>query len=246
MTANNVDPAIPALDLDGVDRILCVVAHPDDLEYGISAAVAAWTSAGITVDYLLLTAGEAGMKRDPATVGKLRTAEQRDACDIVGASDLTVLDFPDGHLEEGLEIRKAIAAHIRARRPDVVVTSNFEVEVPWGINHVDHRIAGLATVDAIRDAGTRWIFTELLDDGLEPHSASRLLIGGYPDERVDAYVDVTGEPLEKGISSLNAHQEYLADLPEHPKPEDFLPEMARSLGQKVGVDSAFGFREFAM
>lgn len=236
----------PALTMGGVERVLCVAAHPDDLEYGISAAVAAWTSTGITVDYLLVTAGEAGMKRDPATVGTLRTAEQRDACDICGVNDLTVLDYPDGHLEEGLEIRKSIAAHIRARRPDVVVTSNFEVEVPWGINHVDHRIVGLATADAVRDADTRWIFPELFDAGLEPWSAQRLLIGGYEDERIDVYVDVTGEPLHKAIASLNAHKEYLADLPEHPKPEDFLPDMTASLGAKVGVAHACGFRDFAM
>ena len=52
---------LPPLPLDGVERVLCVVAHPDDMEYGASAAVAAWTAAGLEVTYLLLTRGEAGM-----------------------------------------------------------------------------------------------------------------------------------------------------------------------------------------
>ena len=30
-------------------RVLCVVAHPDDIEYGTAAAVDVWTSAGVTV-----------------------------------------------------------------------------------------------------------------------------------------------------------------------------------------------------
>src|SRR5699024_6146079 len=56
--------------------------------YGASAAVAAWTAAGIEVSYLLLTRGEAGMAEDPATVGPLRETEQRRACARVGVSDL--------------------------------------------------------------------------------------------------------------------------------------------------------------
>src|SRR5207248_1779223 len=42
-------------------RALAVVAHPDDLEYGAAAAVAAWTGAGKDVRYLLVTRGEAGI-----------------------------------------------------------------------------------------------------------------------------------------------------------------------------------------
>ena len=39
--------ALPPLPEDGLQRVLCVVAHPDDMEYGASAAVAAWTAAGV-------------------------------------------------------------------------------------------------------------------------------------------------------------------------------------------------------
>ena len=43
------------------DRALAVVAHPDDMEYGASCAVAKWTAAGKQVAYLLVTRGEAGI-----------------------------------------------------------------------------------------------------------------------------------------------------------------------------------------
>ena len=43
------------------DRALAVVAHPDDLEFGASSAIARWTAAGKTVDYVLATRGEAGI-----------------------------------------------------------------------------------------------------------------------------------------------------------------------------------------
>ena len=92
------------------------------------------------------------MQRPPAEAGPLRAAEQRNACAAVGVTDLEILDFPDGQLVYGLEIRKAIARVIRQQRPDVVVTTTWEVEPGWGLNQADHRVAGLATVDAVRDA----------------------------------------------------------------------------------------------
>lgn len=145
--------ALPFFDDRDVERVLCVVAHPDDMEYGASAAVARWRQRGIEVSYLLLTAGEAGMRsREPKEVGPLRAAEQRAACDVVGVQDLTILDLPDGLLEANPQVREHIARHIRRVRPDVVLTQPWELDVGWGLNHVDHRAAGLATVDAIRDA----------------------------------------------------------------------------------------------
>ncbi|MDN5805456.1 MAG: PIG-L family deacetylase, partial [Microlunatus sp.] len=43
------------------DRALCVVAHPDDLEFGAAAAVARWTEQGKRVVYAMVTSGEAGI-----------------------------------------------------------------------------------------------------------------------------------------------------------------------------------------
>ena len=58
---------------DAFDRVLCVVAHPDDVEYGTSSAVAVWTARGVEVSYLVLTRGEAGMDASPPD----RTREPR-------------------------------------------------------------------------------------------------------------------------------------------------------------------------
>ena len=54
---------------------LAVVAHPDDMEYGASCAVARWTAAGKKVTYLLVTRGEAGIDGiTPKESKKLRTS----------------------------------------------------------------------------------------------------------------------------------------------------------------------------
>lgn len=230
--------------LDGIETALCVVAHPDDVEYGTSAAVAAWIDRGVEVHYLLLTSGEAGMQRPPEEIGPLRAKEQQNACDAVGVKSLEILDFPDGMLEYSLEMRKAIARVIRRIRPNVVLTMTWDVEPSWGLNQADHRAAGLAAADAVRDADNTWVFPELAaEEGLENWGTDWLLVAGSATPT--HFVDVTGEPLERGIASLEAHAEYLAALPDHPAPQDMLTEISAETGKAAGgVAAAIGFRAF--
>jgi LmbE family N-acetylglucosaminyl deacetylase len=230
-------PLLPPLPEDAFRRVLCVVAHPDDVEYGMSSAVAAWTARGIEVAYLLLTRGEAGMDAvPPERTAELRTQEQLAASQVVGVTDVTFLDHPDGVLEPGLPLRRDISRAIRRWRPDAVLIGSWEVETGVGLNQADHRAAGLAGLDAVRDAGNRWVFRELLDEGLEPWSARWLLIGGDP--RPTHGVDVTGEPLARGVASLEAHGGYLAGIPGHPLPSVMIPAITAMQGRAMGVPNA--------
>lgn len=234
---------LPPLPEESFRRVLCVVAHPDDMEYGTSAAVARWTARGIEVGYLLLTRGEAGMPNPPEETARLRAAEQQAACAAVGVEHLTILEHPDGVLVYGLDLRRDICREIRRFKPDVVFGSTFEVETPYGFDQADHRAAGLATLDAIRDAGNRWVFPEQIgDEGLEPHSARWYLTPGMP--KATHGVDVTGEPLRRGVASLEAHAGYLAALPDHPAPAEFIPQFAAMSGKVMGVEHAVLFRAF--
>jgi len=221
-------------------RVLCVVAHPDDMEYGGSAAVARWTAQGVEVSYLLLTAGEAGMRsQDPKDAADIRAQEQRRACELVGVSDLVILDLPDGTLEPSLEARRQIARRIRQVRPDVVLTQTWDLQVAWGLNHADHRAAGIATLDAIRDAGNPWVFRELFEQELlEPWGVKELLVfGGTPSH----LVDISGEALQQGLDSLEAHEQYLAELGGSTETRNMLESMAASQAEGIdGVDHALG------
>lgn len=231
--------ALSTLDMQNVERILVVVAHPDDAEYGTSAAVAQWTSSGIEVGYLLLTAGEAGMQRTPQEAGPLRAEEQRRACDTVGVERLTILDFPDGTLEASMELRLAIAREIRTFRPDAVVCGSGALMVPWGIDHADHRAAGIATIDAVRDADNRWVFPELIrDEDLAPWGTTWLLLTGSEPTH---YVAINHTGVNRAIASLSAHEAYLADLPWHPAPQDAIPQMLQAQGALAGVPHAVTF-----
>ena len=240
MSGEDLLPPFPA---DAFERVLCVVAHPDDVEYGTSAAVAAWTSQGIDVAYLLLTRGEAGMDASPPErTAQLRVRAQVAASAAVGVSEVEFLDHPVGVLVYSLGLRRDIARAIRRFRPDAVLVGSWEVEFVAGLNQADHRVAGLAAVDALRDAGNRWVFPELLDEGLEPWSARWLLVGG--DDAPTHGVDVTGEPLERGIASLEAHGEYLAGIPGHPPPRLMITGITALNGRRMRVPHAVLLRAF--
>lgn len=156
-------------------RALAIAAHPDDLEYGAAGAVAAWTADGREVAYLLVTRGEAGIDRVlPVEAAPLRETEQRRSAELVGVSTVEFLDHADGVIEYGLPLRKDLAAAIRRHRPELLLIGNFADTWPGGgWNSADHRAVGRAAMDAVADAGNRWIFPELVDAGLAPWSGVR-------------------------------------------------------------------------
>ncbi|MCW2583885.1 MAG: LmbE family protein, partial [Klenkia sp.] len=104
-------------------RALVIAAHPDDIEYGVAAAVAVWTAAGKQVHNLLATRGEAGIAgMPPAEAAPLREEEERRSAAVVGVTEVEFLDHRDGTLVEGPGLRRDLAAAIRRHRPELVVT----------------------------------------------------------------------------------------------------------------------------
>jgi LmbE family N-acetylglucosaminyl deacetylase len=230
------------------ERCLAIVPHPDDMEYGAAAAVARWTEAGKSVAYLLVTRGEAGIDgMAPAEAVPLREAEQRAACDAVGVDILEFLDFPDGMLEYGLPLRRALAAAIRRHRPELIVTTNHRETYPGGnLNMADHRVTGQAVIDAARDAGNRWVFTDLLDEGLEPWGGVRWVALAASPQATHA-VDITAS-FARGVASLAAHRAYLDGLGPGPMsdPETFLRTGAERTAAQFGGRLASSFELLAM
>ncbi|MEU5100113.1 PIG-L deacetylase family protein [Streptomyces sp. NPDC020996] len=229
-------------------RALAVVAHPDDLEYGCAAAIAAWTDEGREVAYVLATRGEAGIDSlDPETCGPLREREQRASAAVVGVSSVEFLGHRDGVIEYGLALRRDIAAAIRRHRPELVITLNHRDTwggVAW--NTPDHVAVGRATLDAAADAGNRWIFPELTRQGLPPWNGVRwVAVAGSasPTHAVEA-----SPGLERAVASLLEHRTYIEALTDE-DPEtyarDFLTGHAAAAGEKFGGRPAVAFELFA-
>ena len=228
--------ALPAFGED-FERVLVVVAHPDDIEYGTAAAVAGWTDAGKEVTYYLLTRGEAGIDTmPPEQAAVVREQEERDGAAIVGVSEVDFGEHRDGQVEYGLPLRRDIAREIRRRRPDVVVTAHYGDRFAGMVNQADHRAVGLAAADAVADAGNRWIFPELVDEGFEPWTVGRLcFVGSLTPTHV---IDVSSQ-VDRAIASLEAHTAYNSALPDtFPKPADLVPMILRMGGDQVGLDAA--------
>ncbi len=229
------------------ERALCVVAHPDDLEFGGAAAVARWTGQGKTVVYCMVTSGEAGIDgMVPDESRSVREAEQVESARIVGVDQVDFLGLPDGILEYGVPLRRAICEEVRLHRPDIVLTNNFRDT--WGgrnLNQADHIATGKAVLDAVRDAGNRWVFSDQLVGELEPWGGVKQgWCAGSPDS--NAGVDIT-DTFDKGVESLRAHQAYIDGLGwKDFDPAEFLEGMSRATGQRLGVAHAVGFEVFPM
>jgi LmbE family N-acetylglucosaminyl deacetylase len=238
-------PRLEMLD-ENWNRGLAVVAHPDDLEYGAASAIARWTSQGKEIAYVLVTCGEKGIDgMGPGQAGEVRSEEERRSAAVVGVNNVEFLNREDGIIEYGLHLRRDIARMIRKYRPDVIVSINFHLT--WGGSHLnmaDHRVVGLAVLDAARDAGNRWIFPEFAAEGLEPWPGAHVAcFSGSPNPT--HAVDVTGH-IDRGIASLREHAAYIAGLGGKFDPDSFLRGAARSAGTRAGCDLAVTFEVFSI
>src|SRR6266496_1179999 len=124
-TGSSYDRLVTALADTEIDRVLVVVAHPDDADFAAGGTIASWTSSGIEVAYCLATRGEAG-GFDPElpreAMPPIREAEQRAAAAVVGVTDVTFLDgHVDGQVEPSYALRGEIARVIRRVRPQRLV-----------------------------------------------------------------------------------------------------------------------------
>jgi LmbE family N-acetylglucosaminyl deacetylase len=194
-------------EIKRVERVLVVMAHPDDVDFGAGGTVAAWVDEGTEVAYCIVTDGDAG-GHDPSVprdeIPAIRRAEQTAAAKELGVSDLVWLGYPDGQVMVSLALRRDIARAIRQVRPQRVVCPSAErYYARVFASHPDHLAVGEATLCAVYpDARNPFAFPELAAEGLEAHIVDEVWVVGGPDP--DTYVDVT-DTFDKKVAALRAH-----------------------------------------
>lgn len=223
------------------DKLLCVVAHPDDIEVTIGATVAKWSQAGTEVCILICTDGGKGTstaEKVGAETAKTRALEQLEAGKALGVSCWHQLDVYDGEVEVNDELRAEIVKCIRSHKPDAVFTMDptflYSTKQNYP-NHRDHRAVGQATFDAVypmaRDASC---MPELIEEGFQPHKVDTLLMTHF--EKENFFVDVSDNFSPKE-AALKAHKSQFGDgegVITHTK------QMAKEFGKENGVELAEG------
>jgi LmbE family N-acetylglucosaminyl deacetylase len=199
--------AVPCPDSE-VQRALVVAAHPDDIDFGAAATIAAWTAAGVRVSYCLITDGQAGgfdPGVDRARIPEIRRAEQRAAAKEVGVEDLHFLGYVDGELGVTRDLVRDLTRVIRAVRPRRLLVQSPERD--WqrlGPSHPDHLAGGEAcTQAAYPAAGNPFAFPELAEEGLEAWSPTELWLMEHPTS--NHALDVT-EHFDAKIAALRCHE----------------------------------------
>jgi LmbE family N-acetylglucosaminyl deacetylase len=234
--------AEPRLHQEHPARVVVITAHPDDADFGIAGSVAAWVREGTVAHLVCCTSGDAGSddaRTDPLQLAALRETEQRAAARVVGYADVTFLHRPDGALANDLALREQLVRILRTVRPDAVAAPDprLIVHEDGFVQHVDHREAGAAAVDAVYPAARNAMaFPHLVTaEGLEPHAVDRLYL--FWPERPSAFVDISGT-LDVKLAALREH------VSQHRRPEQLegrIRAWARRTGESVGVEAAEAF-----
>jgi LmbE family N-acetylglucosaminyl deacetylase len=225
------------------ERALVIVAHPDDADFGIAGTIAGWVKSGTVARLVCCTSGDAGADdatTDPLALARLREDEQRAAAKVVGYDEVVFLHRPDGALENDLALREELVRVIRQFQPDAVVAMDPTVIVfdDGFVQHVDHRTAAMAAVDAVYPAARNAMaFPNLvLHENLAPHTVNTLYL--FFTDKPTAWVDVS-ETLEAKVEALRQHASQLR------KPEELEAMIRRWAGEdgaKIGAAAAESFR----
>ncbi len=208
-------------DWETPQKILVILAHPDDPEFFCGATLARWARAGHEIHYFLLTCGDKGYEDPNASSNQIctiRHVEQNAAAAIIGVKSVQFLDLEDGYLMPSIELRREVVRAIRQTRPDILVTCD-PTHLFAGdnyINHPDHRYAGQVVLDAVFPAANNpFFFPELIrDENLQPHQPNEVWVSltGNPN----VILDVT-DSWEIKIRALREHKSQIGDPMEFEK-----------------------------
>lgn len=188
---------------DSAMSLLAVFAHPDDESCGPAGTLARCAAEGMDVHVICATRGEFGGapvpdKKPDYLLAELRTGELRAACEALGVTACTILDYPDGLLRncDQYALQEEIVRAIRRVRPRVIITANSE-EDPTS----DHATVARLTSQAWMSAGAR----------VAPHLADLLLYyhpGPLTEDHLSRYdfvrVDVSRYRQQKA-AALRCH-----------------------------------------
>lgn len=219
--------------------LLCITAHPDDVEIGCAGTVLHHIALGHAVGLVELTAGELGTRGTPA----IRREEAEAARQVLGARFRYQLGLPDGFFRADEESLRAVVTSVRRHRPRVVITNAVRDR------HPDHGRAAALVAEACFLSGLRRIVTT--DEGMEQEAFRPVTVLHMVQDRwIDPQIviDITPHWPSK-LEALQCFRSQFHD-PASTEPvspisvPEFLPTLqgrAHDMGRLIGVPYGEGF-----
>jgi len=233
---------VPALPDRDVERVLAIIAHPDDAEFWAGGTVALWTDEGIQVTYCVLTDGSGG-GFDPDVprpeIPHIRRGEQQQAAKLLGVSEVKFFGLGEQSLlDDRHELHENLVRVIRQVRPQRVVT--WSPEWNWKrfrSSHPDHLATGATALTAIYpDAGNSFALTRLRqEEGLEPWTVREVWLINSPEREVNHYVDIT-EAFDRKVAAVRADSSQIQD------PETLSARLRERIAQNTAAAGLDGGR----
>lgn len=209
-------------------EVICVGAHPDDVEIGMGGTVAALAARGADVLIVDLTDGEP----TPFGTPERRREEAAEAARILGCRRIT-LDLPNRELFDTVEARRALAEILRAERPQVLF-------VPYPEDaHPDH-LAASRIAEAAR------FYAKLTKTTMrgEPHYPARIyryMAVHLRLVRDPSFISDISQTLDAKLAALGAYASQFSDNPANHELIGSVETTARSWGQIGRVRAAEPF-----
>jgi LmbE family N-acetylglucosaminyl deacetylase len=186
----------------GGQRILVIMAHPDDAEFICGGTIARLAAEGRDIFYVLVTSGNRGSQEPGMTMERLaqiREEEQRRAAETLGVRNVMFLGHNDGEVEVTLALRSELAFAIRRFQPDVLFT--FDPWRPYEI-HPDHRNVGMCALDALAAARMPMYYPEQLTDDMTQHRLKQVYL--FSTHQPNHWVDIS-DFIDKKLEALHCH-----------------------------------------
>ena len=219
------------------ERVLAVVAHPDDAELLCAGTLARVRADGGTIGVCVLCRGDKGQPDPPiANLDEVRRQEMRTAAELLGA-ELLEGGFGDGQLVDEPDARAVVVELYRRFRPTLVLAHGP------GDYHPDHRAAG-----ALAEAASWFCASSGHKTPSPPMDAPPSLwwmdavnMAGFEP---GFYVDVTAYvALKRQMIRCHKSQLQRAENADFSPLEELMLRQCAARGGQCGAEAAEAFRQ---
>lgn len=219
-----------------MNKILVIVAHPDDEVLGMGGSIAKFTSEGREVHLLIVTDGSSSQYKDREDLQIIisnKKKETEQAAALIGITSITYGELHDMQLDmtAHVEINKVIEQAIEAIQPDTVFT-HF-----WGDINKDHQCVYESTLVAVRPVMgqiVKALYCYSVPSSTEwnPNKADTMFMPNI-------FIEIE-ECKEQKYSAMAAYKTELREYP-HPRSVQHLRELDIAVGLQIGCKATESF-----